>query len=479
MQASSAERRRIAKPTFPGHRRGLHRLPASGFGRRGDLKSSSAIPIALFILAPFSAYAGPEACLVDLNDATAYVCSGDQSDGIDVGGGGANPPAGIETLTVNSLTTDLGEFVWKDAGSGNRTLSFDMDTYSSAGVSFENTNNTVSGGTATLNFVGRDIATSEDYALVHSSAGASDTSNPGLDLDVTLGAAPGAGPLTITNPGGGGVLVDSFGGSGENGTAGDITTTLTSDLDLEFGELALSSAGTGRAGGNVSLLGQNHVLTLRDGQAPVFLQSIGGTGDFNGAAGRGGDITLKEIEIRTATTFDNRHGIQASSWGGAGSPDSGAGGGLGGEVALSGKFDVQTLGNDSDGVVATSLGGAGADGSEGAGSGGNSDPVGVLSNGGFVFTLGDKAVGIGAQSIGGRGANVTTSRNVGLVAFGADGGASGKSDTVTNAGDVTTRGFQSQGLLGQSIGGGGGSGGSAFGLFYGKGGSGGVRRRWR
>ncbi|MEL6568471.1 MAG: autotransporter outer membrane beta-barrel domain-containing protein [Pseudomonadota bacterium] len=154
---------------------------------------------------------------------------------------------------------------------------------------------------------------------------------------------------------------------------------------------------------------------------------------------------------------------------------------------------VLTEGNNSDGIIAQSLGGGGGNGGVnvagnltfsgaagagisvgvggaggGAGSGGEVD----LTVGADLMTMGDGSAGILAQSLGGSGGNgavnvaggITGSSSAGgsiNVGVGGVGGSGGGANTVTASvsGNVTTFGSQANAITAQSLGGGGGNGG--------------------
>jgi hypothetical protein len=118
--------------------------------------------------------------------------------------------------------------------------------------------------------------------------------------------------------------------------------------------------------------------------------------------------------------------------GGKGGP-----GGLGGIVKVSNTAAITTFDTESYGIFAQSI-------SDGGGKGGNAVAVpGVLVNKTNTFNIG--------ISVGGEGGK----------------GAASAPVTVTNDGSVTTHGDGSHGIFAQSVGGGGGDGGSAFNYFIG------------
>jgi uncharacterized protein with beta-barrel porin domain len=168
---------------------------------------------------------------------------------------------------------------------------------------------------------------------------------------------------------------------------------------------------------------------------------------------------------------------------------------MGGTVTVSNSGSLATVGDESDGIYATSVGGGG--GSAGAATGtdvslgaSSGDSVEELNGGGLVTvtssgksisTAGMDAMGIYATSIGGGGgdAAVATAKLV----IGGSGGAAGDGGgvSVTNASSVTTAGAGAVGIEAMSVGGGGGdaagatSGSASYSLeIGGNGGEGGV-----
>jgi hypothetical protein len=194
-------------------------------------------------------------------------------------------------------------------------------------------------------------------------------------------------------------------------------------------------------------------------------------------------------------------GIFAQSIGGGGG-DGGLGAGavgIGGRGGAAGNGMSVTVDNNAnimqncvvgsciaaDAIFAQSIGGGGGNGGGSVGlvfaiggkggGGGSGGDVTVGSNNANLVTHGDFSRGILAQSIGGGGG--TGGFSAGLIALGGDGagGGIGGVVTVTASGSIHTFGANSEGILAQSIGGGGGNGGGAAGLasLGGTGGSGG------
>jgi hypothetical protein len=285
------------------------------------------------------------------------------------------------------------------------------------------------------------------------------------------------------------------------------------------------SGGAGGDAGTVHLDNSGILSTGGADSSAIFAQSVGGGGGnggnsiavgafislaLGGSAGPGGvgkAVTVSSLTGSITTVGARSSGIFAQSVGGGGGnggfaisasagPDfsvsvgiggQGSDGGKGSTVDLTNASAINTSGDSAYGVFAQSIGGGGGNGglaiaaaaSDGvagsfaigghAGGGGDSDIVTVV-NSGTISTGGNQAGGIVAQSIGGGGGNggLSISGALGIggalgFAIGGDGGKGGNGAGVslTNQGAVTTAGNFANGVLAQSVGGGGGNGGGA------------------
>jgi hypothetical protein len=275
-----------------------------------------------------------------------------------------------------------------------------------------------------------------------------------------------------------GILAQAIGGGGGNGgAAGAVSVGL-------FGSLSAAIGGTGGAGGSggaVTINNRYVVTTSGAGAHGLFGQSIGGGG---GSGGFG-------VAIGAAA------GSAAVALGVAVGGDGGAGG-FGGRVDVTSLAGGSILvsGSDSKGVLAQSVGGGGGNGgisgslALGAGQVGGGLSLalggkgGTASSGGIVnvrvedrvSTEGDNSQGILAQSVGGGGGvggstvSVTmagggTAIPLSLSLAGPGGaGGNGASVNVSVGGRIETQGVGSHGVVAQSVGGGGGSAGAALSL---------------
>lgn len=198
---------------------------------------------------------------------------------------------------------------------------------------------------------------------------------------------------------------------------------------------------------------------------------------------------------QSSCTIYNSFGIFAQSTGGGagnGGTDSSAIGGSGGSSKPGGAGSAIYIHNQSTATIETtygygmlglSAGGFGGDG--GSSSGFVASPNGAAGyggNGGNVTVLNDGAIktnmdgqhGLVGISVGGGGG--VAGHSAALLALGGSGGsgaAGGSINTQNGAGKIETMDSSSAGVLGISIGGGGGVGGMASGAVIGGGGSGG------
>ena len=315
-----------------------------------------------------------------------------------------------------------------------------------------------------------------------------------------------------------GIIAQSAGGVGGNGgigqdssSGGDGGSTTTVAVTL-FGTSVVSTNGAGGTG----------ILAVNQG-------GLGGTGtnydkfgitSYGGTGGGGGNVGTVQVILndtsRVSTTGAQAPGIVATAAGGAGgrggnigsssNAPSAAGfagnGGTGGQAAavtvtLASGTSVSTTGaatgapssstSPPHGIIASSIGGPGAQGGElwaglggagsdgGAGGGGYNVTV-TVNSGASVSTAGDDAAGVFARSLGGEGGAAGTIGFSGFVGIAGTGGTSGNSGTVTvtNNGTITTGGNYAPGIFAQTMTGQSGAGGSSQKGIYGSGGDSGA-----
>lgn len=286
--------------------------------------------------------------------------------------------------------------------------------------------------------------------------------------------------------------------------------------------------GLGGAGGAASLTLNGGIKTKGDHLHGGLVQSIGGAGANGGSvtslfyakgapAGYGGDAG--KVSVTTGNGADVRvigkssFGLKVQSIGGGGGSggDATAISAFGAAVALGGNGGIGGKGNAVDitlgqaqsnpnqstfisslskvsggGVLAQSIGGAGGSGGSAAAYGGGTvnlaignqgaagaaaGTVSVVNNAAVITTYGDHATGIDAQSVGGGGGKGGSAFSLGVseglstsVSIGGGGGSGGPGGAVSidNLDQVLTFGSNAPGLKVQSVGGGGGHGGAAL-----------------
>ena len=284
------------------------------------------------------------------------------------------------------------------------------------------------------------------------------------------GALNVTGTLSLADSAGFGIGIGGFAGDGAN--AGDVTVASNGAITVDGRASTVDDLPTDSTV-DVSQIDANTTLLGR-GQGLVA-QSLGGGG------GQGG---------LNVTGLINPRGSQAFSIGVGGS---GGAGGNAGDVAVTRgavtAAQLQTLGDQSGGLVAQSIGGGGGNagmnfvtavsnvsGGEDAfglsiGVGGDGGAAGnggatTVTHTGDILTSGRQSVGLSAQSIGGGGGNAALnvvlpvnrkSTNVNVaVGGGPSAGGTGDSVSVTHNGAITTEGMASDAIFAQSVGGGGG-----------------------
>ena len=295
----------------------------------------------------------------------------------------------------------------------------------------------------------------------------------------SVGGFGGAGASAIG-------ILSWAGDGGSAGQGGTVNASNTGHIlttrDYSKGIFAQSVGGGGGAGGNanglialgglgsfggngntVDVSNAGTIETLGRQSHAIFAQSIGGNGGdggdsggliaiggTGGGAGEGGTVTVSNSGV-LSTTGENAHALFAQTVGGGGGTGgfsggiaslggSGGGGGNGGQAIarLQAAATFSTLGNDSVGIFAQSVGGGGGDGGS------------AIGAGPFVsFSMG------GSGGSGGNGGDVSVLDCTPAVLFGQTLCVA----SVGPSGSIITAGARSHGIQAQSIGGGGGNGG--------------------
>ena len=299
-----------------------------------------------------------------------------------------------------------------------------------------------------------------------------------------------AGRIVTSGADSHGILGQSIGGGGGIGGASTAISKTYSDDDYPSLSLTLAmggSGGNGGVGGTVTLDNSGLILSTGGGSIGVIAQSIGGGGGTGGDASSASTATGGAVNISSSFTFGGKAG----------------GGSHGGIASISNNGIIITTGESADGMLVQSIGGGGGNGGGGdgksstsggdnstslsasitmggtAGGGGDGQSV-TATNLGSIITLGDSAFGVAAQSIGGgggRGGGAAGSASgdfTGTATVGGSGGNGGNANgadavnaestvTVNNKAGATivTFGADANGIIAQSIGGGGGVAGKA------------------
>ncbi len=296
----------------------------------------------------------------------------------------------------------------------------------------------------------------------------------GRTLDMA-GAPVATDPeITIYEDRANGILVQSIGGGGGAGGA-----NVSGVIAPEATPLAMGVGGKGGGGGNagaVTVTRGNEfsslLHTLGHQSNGLTVQSIGG-----GGGDAGWNFVTSLSGLSGAEAFAGKIAI-----GGAGGDP-----GHGSTVTVRHTGDVLTEGEQSNGLLAQSIGGGGGNAAVNLGlglnlsasvvdvaiggapgDGGNGDIV-DLEHDGSITTMGADSTALFAQSVGGGGGNAALSTSVsfkssnsfsiGLGRYGGTGGTGGNV-IVDAAGNLSTSGDRSVGIFAQSVGGGGGKSGS-------------------
>jgi len=283
--------------------------------------------------------------------------------------------------------------------------------------------------------------------------------------------------------GGAGVLAQSIGGGGGSGGI-----NVAGAISRAGSPIALGMGGSGGSGGNagsvtvtrgwtevggVQTAAPGLIRTFGEGTSGVVAQSIGG----------GGGDAAYNLALGLKPTGSGQQGSEVGILMAIGG--SGAGAGSGDVVDVRHNGNIVTQGNLAKGIVAQSIGGGGGNATYnvaaglfrdarasmtvalggGTGAAGRGEAVSV-EHIGDIITQGRGATGILAQSIGGGGGS--TGNDISMaegasasvdISIGRKGGSGGEGGTVDvdAEGRIYTLGDNADGILVQSIGGGGGA----------------------
>ena len=346
------------------------------------------------------------------------------------------------------------------------------------------------GNEVNVSNLGRITTLSKDANAIYAQSIGGGGGDGGMSFTGTF-AGPEAKQLSAS--------VGGFGGDGNSGGLVRVTNSGTLDTSgVSANGIQAQSVGGG--GGNGGLSVSTGFAVTGPKKTSTFNGSIS-VGGWGGKGGTGGEVLVRNCmlddadecagggeDVSITTRGDDAHGIYAQSIGG--------GGGDGGST-LAATVGVDPKGEGKSFSLAAAIGGFGGDGNKGG--------AVSVENQGLIDTLGNESHGIFAQSIGGGGGNGGSARTLQVVlgkkakkpdddqdnqddqddqssqddtkkkkerpkdgnkamqvAVGGSGGSGGSGGDVTikNSGDIVTRGADSHGVFGQSIGGGGGNGGN-------------------
>ena len=398
------------------------------------------------------------------------------------GGNGSNASFTLGSGAAVSVSTTLGNFVSPVGGSvevlangGNGGSSGIPGT--AIGAAGGNGGNGGNGGSASATILG-----AVHYQAAQPAGASSVPAWQGVLVQANGGAGGNGGNINSFE---GGAGSGGFAGNGGSATLvlGSTTSqgSISTNGNFAHGALAQSVGGSGGNGGNTS---------------------FGGFAGSGQGGGNGGPAEVDAPNGKVVVDGPELIALLAQSIGGGG----GSGGdadniAIGAELAIGGNGGQGGSGNTvtlnlgpsifastntlgGGGIVAQSIGGsggaAGSASSKGIGvigmaiggdaqAGAPSGAVTITSSA-LITTYGDHAVGVEAQSIGGGGgdggsafsftAGIVPLASVSVGGRGGGGGPAGNV-SITNQGQITTYGADAPGLLAQSIGGGGGNGGAA------------------
>jgi hypothetical protein len=356
---------------------------------------------------------------------------------ISVGIGGSGGPGGNAGITVANASGKISTY---------STLSRGLVAQSIGG-----------GGGSGGHILNVDASAGENAGAV--SVGVGGSGSAGGDGNYAGAFLGDAGSILTFGHQSHGLVAQSIGGGGGSGGSVD-SYALSASQDGSSATVGIGVGGSGSKGGRgafavAGINRGNTIATEGDSSYGALVQSIGGGG------GDGGHVFELSIaasldSIEEGGTQGNRASSVAVSVGGAG----GAGGdGTNATFVFGDSGSIKTEGTRSTGVVAQSIGGGG-------GSGGSTHSFAVSS---AVPLSVDRAAKSKLPALVGKVSGVDKKAKGGLtatVAIGGSGGAAGNGGEVflvpAQNMEITTAGNQSYGILAQSVGGGGGSGGHAF-----------------
>ncbi|MFC4314442.1 hypothetical protein ACFPN2_35580 [Steroidobacter flavus] len=476
-----------------------------GFSVAGSLFSNDQANPAVNVSIGGFGDGGGNAGAVSVGEEDAYVegvidTYGDRSYGIfaqSMGGGGGNGGFSVAGGFTKSPSVSLSV-----GGSGGTASHGNLvDVYTEAAVTTRGDGShaifaqSLGGGGGNGGFSIAGSGTTDVVAMSASLGGLGGGGGHGEHVNVT-----NDGALTTLGDYAYGIFAESIGGGGGSGgfsVAGSFSRpasrpagpNATKNLDFSVG----GQGGAGDAGGDVDVTNGGRIETSGIGSHAIVAHSVGGGGGDGGFAAAGALSLGNSQQQNTSANIS----VSVGGFGGEGD--------IGGQVSVLNTNAIITRGDEARGIYAYSVGGGGGDGgmatsidvgigasSRGGtvnlavavgGHGGDGDDGGnvLVDNQSTIDTSGDLSDGIYAHSVGGGGGDGGNARSFSLLlkqgggdgavdqppntsvqtAIGGFGGTAnnGGEVTVLNTSAITTTGALSRGIVAQSIGGGGGSGG--------------------
>jgi len=369
--------------------------------------------------------------------------------GIAQGGtGGAGGAGGDATVTADNLTLMTGRSPLLQQPQSGPTNVLPVDAHGIVAQSIGGGGGAGGSASASAFAIAFQIpGTTTEVSLAVAASVGGDGSVGGSGGAVTVDLTSST-QIVTAGQGSHGVIAHSIGGGG--GTGGDSSASAATvaygraatlgsgaiPIQVYSGDVAVAVGGAASAGANggtvqVGLAQSASILTTGDYGYGVLAQSVGGGGG-NAGAGSG-------------TTAD--YGSTRNFHVGLGIGGSGAGGGAGGAVSVTqdAGVTIQTVGAGSHAIVVHSIGGGGG-----------------VASGGMLSVGGAYQAAIRESGDTFRIENITPAAQLN-VAIGATGpgGGNGGQVSVNTAGTIITQSGDSSGVVAQSIGGGGGIGGTA------------------
>lgn len=439
---------------------------------------------------------GGDAGAVSIDGSFASVqTSGDEAGGvaaISAGGGGGNgglSVAGTVTIAADDAGAGFGVSIGGNGGDGGAGAAVALDLNGAVTTAGERSSGILAqsigggGGNGGASVAG-SISSPSSTSVNLSVGGQGGSGNHSGNVTVTYGNTGGAG-ISTSGQSSHGIAAQSIAGGGGHGglsVAGSISFSESTSIDMAIG----GKGGQGGNAGAVSVTNSGTIATSNFESHGILAQSSGGGGGYGGMSLAGSVTSSKSQSLSLSVAGE------------------GGDGAAGNTVGVTNNSAITVTGEQSKGIIAQSIGGAGgyggmavtgtmatSDDSKTAnvsvggsgGKGGSAAAVTVTNNAAIITGSGTsdgtslyQGYGILAQSVSGDGGYggmaVTAQTNQGQksaeLAIGGSGGGTNAADTVTvnsNAA-ITTNDDNSDAILAQSIGGNGGAGGMTVNAAY-------------